>query len=450
MAGIQSVLSNSQPIAGTGAQQPIPANNVPADIAALAEQLTPIQQRFRSASSFLKVPLNTLTFTGLGQSQNGQITSVGLGVKILSEHNAVITVANGVTAAETFTVSKLFPYNIESNCQVQINGGATVFSAGGVATLVTMTRQRQVSRRSSTLQNNFGPGLDPSLMRITLGSNLTATNSAVTAQSLSGIASISVAGSASTLNTITVAWYTIEKLAYDADSLIGALPLQNNSTYANIQRTIVGSLSTTAGLSSTVNQLNTVFYSAGADLTFTLTSYNVQSTYVFASVPSDPGLYLPMISNSYQIQEATNLVVTATGTLALLYNIPQNQFLIAAHVIGTDGNGAVLTPTSLGRLVLQYNGGSLTPVVEYQGRQRAEQFLMYGYDAQWALPGVRTWDGDATSDDINATDMMGWLDAYSAATPQIGVDVPSGTAVNIQYNLARESIVAGSVSVIGG
>lgn len=442
------------PVGGVGAQQPIPANLTPSDMAALTEQLTPIQARFRDQSSILKQPLNTLTFTGLGQTQAGQINSVGLGIRLVTEHSIVITVANSSTAAQTFSVSKMFPYNLITNTQIQINGGATVFSASGMATLVTMTRQRMMSRRQTQFGQStaVGPSLDPALMRISWGSNLTPTNTAATAQpgSLSGVASASVAGSAATNNTITATFYTIEKLVYDYDSLLGALPLQNNSTYANVSRSVIGALSTTAALSATVNEFNTPFYSAGANLTFTLTSYAANSTYVFASVPSDPGLYLPMISNSYQIQEATNLICSSTGTLALLYNIPQNQYLVAGHIIGTDGNGAVLSPLGLGRLVLQYNGGALVPIVEQQGRSRAEQFLLYAYDAQLSIPGVRSWDGDATSDSIMSTDKMGWLDAYSAATPQLGVDVPSGTAVNIQYNIARESVVAGSVSVIGG
>jgi hypothetical protein len=88
-------------------------------------------------------------------------------------------------------------------------------------------------------------------------------------------------------------------------------------------------------------------------------------------------------------------------------------------------------------------------VTQFQGRERAWQYLNYDGD-QANVPGLRFWDGEETSDDITASDDMGWLDTYAAASPQLVGTVASATGLNANIQLTREQVVAGSVSVIGG
>lgn len=428
----------------------------PAQIQALVEQLTPIQARFRKASSPLSAQLNTATFTALGQQQPVQISSVGLGYALLTEWTFTLSIVNSATQAETFEVSPLFPYCLVTNSQVQINGGATVLSASGIGTYATMTRQRKGSRALSQVQNNgstgafiTNAGLDPALYRNSTMTNLTPTAASASTTpafpTLSGISTISVAGSST--GTWTFSFYTVEKLALDRDSMLGALPLQNNSTFANLTRTIVSTLSGTWGSSST--QLTLPFSAAGAQLTFSLTTATAKTTYLFCSVPSDPALYAPMVQNSYQIQEQTGITVTATGAQGFSYNIPQNAYLLAASIYGADTNGVVVPYSWLDPLILQYNSGTIQPVTQYQGRERAWQRLNYNYDPA-NTPGLRYWDGEETSDDLNASDDMGWLNTYAAASPQLVGTVASTISTNVAVALTREQIVAGSVSVIGG
>ena len=99
--------------------------------------------------------------------------------------------------------------------------------------------------------------------------------------------------------------------------------------------------------------------------------------------------------------------------------------------------------------MLQYNAGGIVPVVEMAGRQRAEQFLDYGDDRQ-LFGGYRFWDGEATTEDLTDADQAGWIDTYSAATPQFLADIASTVVVPVVYGVTRESVVAGAVQVVGG
>jgi hypothetical protein len=101
------------------------------------------------------------------------------------------------------------------------------------------------------------------------------------------------------------------------------------------------------------------------------------------------------------------------------------------------------------RLVLQYNAGSVVPVLQFNGRERAMQFADYNADV-FQVPGYRLWDGDNTSESLTTTDDAGWVDAYSAATPQLVSDLDATVVVPITYNITREAIVAGAVQTLGG
>ncbi|HZV49926.1 MAG TPA: hypothetical protein VFD49_09195 [Candidatus Dormibacteraeota bacterium] len=440
---VVAIRSNSQPAGGTTTTQPVTPAVTPAAIADLVEQLTPTIAKFRAASTPQMVTLDQasigLGVAGLGPSKSVQIAQVGLGVRIVSEHSVTITLNNTAASAVTVNVSPLFPYDLIANTNVQINGGATVYSASGIAGLVVALRNRKGTFNFNTL-GGFGPALSPALVRVSVsGTSVTTTNA--TAPTFSGLASISIP--ASTTATVTATFYTFEKLALDRESLLGLLPLQNSQTFAVIARTLVSAIGG--------NNPTYPFYASGGwPSTLTTTVQDViSSNYEFWSIPPDPGLYQEMVTNSYQVQEATSLQANATGPGALVYPLPTNAYHLAAHLWLFDANGNPLPATALSKIVLQYNAGSVVPVTIFQGRHRAAQFLDYADDRQ-AFAGYRFWDGEDTTEDITDTDQAGWIDTYAAATPQLVADVGVGIATPVVYSVTRESVVAGSVQVVGG
>ena len=454
---VQSV-GQSIPTGGMTATQPVqPTGQItPADIMAAVEALTPIQARFRQQSTFLHTVLPQASFTtpGLGQDVPVQLSNVGLAVRLITEWNITLQVVNSATNAATFNVSPLFPYNLIANTSVQINGGAAIYNCSGPADLSLMTRQRRGARKLTGQQTGwaaaFGNALDPSLLpKFTLGSNLTATNAGATVADLSGVASISVAGSAGAgaNSQITLKFITIERIVLDLDSLLGAPPLQNNQTFVQVTRRLVGALS------GTRDDRKVPFYGAAGSLTFSLISGTADTTYEFASVPPDAALYQALVTNSFQQQEQSSFVVSSTGSEAWSYPIPTNNYLVALHNIGVDGNGAALNGyddvNGLGLLKLVYAGATILPVREMPFRHRALDYWTRDFDPR-TMPGLRLWDGEATTDDITASDNMGWLDAYNTSQPTELIDVGSSVTTNVTANITRESVVVGNVQQVGG
>lgn len=452
---VQSI-GQSIPPGGMTATQPVtPAGTTtPSDIMAAVEALTPIQARFRQQSTFLMVALPQASFTapGLGQPVAVQLSNVGLAVLLMTEWNAVITVANSATNAATFTVSPQFPLNMIANTQIQINGGAAIYNVSGVNDYNIWTRNRLGSKRIQTYQQGWaaalGISMNPAILQVnTLGSNLTVTNSTAIATKLSGVASVSVAGSASTLNTWTLRWVTFERIVLDLDSLIGAPPLQNNQTFVQVTRQLVGALS------GTRNDLQVPFYSAAGSLTFTLTSCTADTTYMFASVPPDAGLYQALVANSFQSQEQRNFTTQVTGSEAFSYPIPTNNYVVALHNQAVDTNGASIlgydSTSGFGLLKLVYAGNSIIPVRDFPYRQRAWDYYTHAVDP-YTVGGYRLWDGEATSDSINASDNMGWLDTYNTSQPTELMDVGASASTPLTSNIAREVVLTGNVQQVGG
>lgn len=438
-----SVQSNAQPTGGITAQQPVPPSNAPTDLETIKAALKPAIERFREQSSPMTVVLPSTTFTQGAVSDGGvKLASVGLGYRTITEWTGTLSIQNTAAAAAVVNVSPWFPYNLVANTNVSINGGATVYSVGGLAGLMVALRNRRHAGFLVNEESPFGPALTQALVRIGTPTNATVTNSTVTAPALSGIASISV--NATSTSVIPITFYTFEKYAFDRDTLLGALPLQNNSTYALKTHT----LNALGG----GNNSFPLFVSGGLPGTTIPTISLTETTqYDFWSVPSDPGLYQEMVSNSYQVQEQVNQTISATGTQAFVYNIPQNMFLIALHIIARDGSTTQvpLPFNGLGKRYLQYNAGSVLPVVQPVGQLRAAQYLDYDRDT-FLFPGYFYWDGEDTTESLTNADQAGWVDCYMAAAPQFLADVLGTLTTPINFSVAREQLVMGAVQVVGG
>jgi hypothetical protein len=449
MGGVTAVRSNSQPAAGVASLQPAPPTPLPTSIEQLVEYLTPAITAFRRAS----VPMSTeldegslgnSSTSGLGQTSTVRIDNVGLGYRIVREHTDTYVFANTDTAAATVDISPWMPFNIINRNTIQLNGGATTFSASGPATFVTGLRTRRGAMAAA-----IGSGVSAALVRVTAGSALTLT--AATGPSASGYKSISVAASttAGASSTLTVTWYEIIRLAHSRNDLLGSLPLQNNKVFAQLITT-----SNSTGLSSSSTAQDAPFYNS-SNSGLTLSSYygTIKSTYKFWAVPTNPALYAPLVQNSFQINEQTSITTQSGGSGAFTYDIPQNTYLIAMHLFTRGTNGAyTVENTSLAGLTkaqIQYNGGSVIPVTFRSGRHRAEQWADYG-DDMYQLAGYLLWDGSNTSDDLTESDQAGWIDTYYAASPQLVGDVDANVSTPLTTSVTREVLVPGAVQVVGG
>jgi hypothetical protein len=443
-ANILALQSNAQPADGMTATQSVPQPMTPADVQALVEQLTPAVSKFREQSSPQKVALDQQSLN-LGDSKQIRIASVGLGVRVITHWLVVYSFVNAATTAQVINVSNVWPFNHARQTLIQINGGAQVYAADGIGTWAVMTRNKPGTWQYST-GSGFGLALSKAIVKVTVGANIAATNTGAGVPNFSGIASISV--TASTTGTLTVDFWTVEKLALDRQSLLGMLPLQNNSTFATMTRQAVNN-----AIGAGPNNHAFPFFTAGAvpgTLTHTAVA-TITSTYDFWSVPPDQGLYQEMVQNSYQVQQQQSIGVAVTGPAALTYNIPQNQFMVAAHLWGFDTQGNLI-PADVGGLSLLrlvYNAQSIQPVSHFADRERAAQFLDYDDDRQM-VGGYRFWDGEDTTEMIQMADQAGWIDTYQAATPQLIADVAAGLLTPLTYSITRESVVAGAVQVVGG
>lgn len=445
-----AVRTNAQPVGGTTDQQPVAPMATPAQIADLIQQMTPTVTKFREQSTRSSVKMATQAYN-LGDNLPIKVPNVGLGVRTISRHSTVITLVNANGgAAQVVNISPLFPYNILANTAIGINGGAAVYSCGGVNGLFVAARNRPSTFLLNTL-GGFGPALSPALVSITIGANVTPTNTAANVASFSGIASVSVA--AGSTGTITVVWYTFEKLCLDRESLIGILPLQNNNTYVELTRKYVGNLVGSGANGNPVNrQFNPMFTAGAVPGTLTFSAVDTVTTlYEFQSAPYDTGLYQEMVQNSYQVQEQPAVGLPNVGSESFSYDIPTNQYAIALHMLASDNNGNLLPSDDGGfpLIKLVYNAGSIKPLIKLGGIDRAAQFLDYEDDRQM-FGGYRLWDGTNTTEDLADADQMGWLDTYNAASPQIVADVVPTIATPGRVAIAREQVVAGAVQVVGG
>lgn len=446
-ASITALGSNSQPAGGVVATSPVQPGLTPADLAALIQELQGPVQKLRAASSPQQVPLAVTqdVVGGVANTSEGRISSVGLGTHIVSVHTAEISIDNTTAAAVTIPLSPLFPFNLLQKTTIQINGGATTYSASGVSGLSVWARRKRGILNPRALSTG-GYGMSRSYVQsVTVSGTGTLTAAAADAPTLSGYASVTVP--TVTTVTLTAKFVTVEPLVNSLDDMIGTLILQNNSTFANLTRTPATKL-TSSGAEANATPL----YDVAAGVTATWSSFTHAAQYKFFGIPSDPALYQAMIGNSYQVQEQPNVAVSGSGDGALTYDIPTNIYLLAAHILHVDSVGALVPiPANLTALQLQYSAGAVIPVRQDEAAQQAIDEDYYGHDYPTLLPGMKLWDGNATADTEQNTDSCGWMDTYDAATPQL-LETLNGTDANFPYSLTvcREQVVAAAVTTVGG
>ena len=450
-AGPQSSASVAAP------QQPQGGLLTPPELDALLQQLKPTIAAFRENSTRQALRLNPAVYTGPGDQETVEIAEIGLGVRIISEHVVTLQVTNAATTAQACAISPIFPFNLIKE-QITINGPPNTTDVDGYGAHLTAFRSRKTAPSSNAEMAGQTIGLPDTLVRMTgIGANLTFTAQVQGAfnaagvtpggiAALSGVApsgnnlSVAASAGAGAASQFTVTFYTLLKLAHSEDAMVGALPLQNDSIYATVQRTLTSAL---AGS----DQMHNVA-SSNANLTWSVVSARTNSEYEFWTIPeASPQLYAPIVSSSYQILTARSRTFAATGQDALIYPFPKRNYSTAVHVICRDANGAMVVPnTAWTAFRLIYGGGSMKPLEYIIPLYFAKQYWDYSSDMS-SLPGYLLWDGQATADEVNASDEAGFLNNYDASNPEFHVDVGSGVAVTATYDIVREAIVSGSVEV---
>jgi hypothetical protein len=226
------------------------------------------------------------------------------------------------------------------------------------------------------------------------------------------------------------------------DILLGLLPLQNNSVYANVQLTAPAILGTTA--------VSPLFVAGAipATLSNSANAITVKPTYNFFAIPSpnNVNLYGFFVARSYMLLSQPNNTVSNTGAEALQYSIPNNFYLVSMLSTIRDGNGDLVdVPTAMDYPYLNYNNTARVDRKSIRTKLAAQE-LYYG--AIPCGPGQMLWDGASSGVLQNSAWSTAFLDMYLANNPQLRADIAAGTTTPISYSVCREQLVPAQVQVL--
>lgn len=421
-----------------GASTPVMQPNAPTQTSATLDQLielfnnTQYIANFRKATTWLKTSLDSMTVAG-GASGTVEIPNNGLAVYVVTKHVTTFTINNTVASAQTVDISPWMPFNHDALTQVSINGTANMpYSSDGLGVLATMIR----SHFNAVAGQGTAVHPPSSMVSVSAGSNITLTAS--TAFSLSGYASLSVAASASTNNTVTVTWFEVHKLAYSRWRPLGCYPL--NNTQLNVQLTKTASAA--SGADATYP-----FYSVPAGVSVT-SSDVMTSYYYYWGTPSDPNLYSEFVSQVYLVNQQKSIKVSSTGTQALSYNLPLSQYITALHLFAYDTDGNPISMADyLGTPRLQLAGGTIVPIKDDTTIDQFLQGMEYG-DNRSLVPGYFFWDGNDTAQYPGLSDDTGWFNTYNASNPAFVADINGNPSVPLTFSFTRESLVDGTMATL--
>lgn len=403
---------------------------IPVDLAQLVDFIQPYISRFRDVSTPLNLMLDTKDLK-IGSTANYRISSVGLGERTVHKVTGSIKLVNTAASAQVVQLSPIFPLNIITSVNTQINGNTSISNASPFAYTLEMLRR------------NRDMGINPADARqisVTAGANVTLTSGTGT---VSGYTSLSIA--ASQTGTLNFEFYFEVPYVYNRDTLIGLLPLQNNSTYATVTYGMAGAM-----LGTTPDSPLYVANAIPATLSYDSqnTIMNATSRYDFWSVPADFTTYQYLIMNSFQIIEQPGNTFSSTGTGALKYQFPLNSFLLAHYIVVRDSGGALVnTKNVFSEVRLEYNG-NVYPFKTDMGIHEFIQYTDYGQN-QFGRFGTVLWDGTDTSDRTNFSDSAGWVDLYNTSNPTFYGDVkPGSLTLPATYSTVRVQIVPSDVQII--
>lgn len=406
---------------------------LPADLAALVDYMQPTISRFRDAASPLNLMLDTQQIK-VGSTSTMRISSTGLGERTIHKISGKIAIKNTAAATQAIKLSPEFPFNLISTVNTQINGNTSISNASPMAYVMEKARRdRNTNIRS----------MDVRSVRLKAVQDITL-NTDPTKASMSGYSSVTVA--ASKTGILEYEFYFEVPYVLNRDTLIGILPLQNNSTYATITHTAASSL---IGEKPTTPMYIEGGVPATTQIDLSITEINAACRYDFWSVPADFNLYQPLILNSFQIIEQPGNTFSTSGPGALKYQFPLNSYLLAAFFTIRNKDGHLVNiKDAVDSVRLEYNG-NVTPFKTDIGIHLFNQLTDYG-ENQFDQFGTILWDGTNTGDQLNFADSAGWVDLYNTSNPTFYADIKSnGLDLPGSYSFVRTQIVPSDVRVAG-
>lgn len=399
-------------------QAPGYPTTLPPDLQAIVEAAVPnmITRAFRQASNPQRTALEVKTSTQLGGQIPQRLENIGLVDSLNVKVSASITLTNVNVAAQDANCAPDFPFNILSNQSVQINANNQIISASPYAMLHENFVRRRYRIQDLVEAATFTGDTILSVSTPTVGSSVKA-GSVFPGSDNTDHYTITCKAADDTV--INASFIVRIPFVLNEQSMVGLLPLQNNTTQVS--------------LISTVNPVaigaNGIFDSAHGDISFKSISVTVTPTQNFWTVPANPALYQSLVANSFQIVELPNNPINNTGVDAIKYIAQLETYLLRTWFIMRDSNGDLLTTLKniINNVKVYYN--AVVPVYnEYYETHRAEQYNLYGTRFG---PGVVLWDGNSTLGLPNAGDDCAWLDMFQTANPSFRMDIAAGSIANL-------------------
>jgi len=386
---------------------------LPPDLQAMIEAAVPnvITRTFRQNSNPQRTQLQISTGTSLGSQIIQRLENIGLVQKLNLLVSASIVLANANSSASTVTPNVSFPYNVLSNIAVMINANNQIVNASPYALL-----HENFIRHRFRLQDLVQAGTYTQDTHLSVSVSGTGSSLSGGFPGTDGSSGYTITCGASGNTTISVSFVLEIPFVLNEETLVGLLPLQNNTTQINLVSTINP---TAAGNG------NAIFSALPSGVTLSSIAVTVQPSQVFWTVPQNPALYQSLVANSFQIVELPNNPIVNTGTDAVKYLAQLETYLLRCWFILRDSNNNLLSTLKniVNNVKVYYN--AVVPVYnEYYAIHRAEQRALYGTEFG---PGVVLWDGNSTVGKPNEGDDSAWLDMFQTANPSFRMDLASGS-----------------------
>lgn len=403
-------------------------------------QLYRISERLMANSEYNVTRLNQVNLVE-AQQNAFQIRNVGLGESLELLITGTINLANAAGVVQNVVLAPEFPFNVIQRFLVEFNGQTPIDNLSGYELLGVMAKRNKGvflgdgASAGATHAQTFAR-VSRAVAWVQGDANVTV----VAGNGLTGVASVNVGAAAN--GNLTFGCYLRLPFTQRQDLLLGLIPMQNNSVYADVQITLPTLLGTDA---------RSPLFVAGAipaTLTYTVTGITGQPLYNFWAIPNPNNveLYRYLCSHNYMLISQQNNVLSATGAEALQYNLPLNYFLVGMLLTMRDSTQALADPyTSLDLPFLDYNGTARYDRRDIQARQARYQIHAEGIPAGF---GQIWYDGTDLEYQPNGTNMTRWIDMYQANNPRFVADVAAGFAINGTYSVLREQICPANVQLV--